>query len=260
MFILIRKCIPKSLKKIIRSTYHNKLEIHLEKIKFFNCELKNSKIYIDKIINKNGLEVGGPSFFFRNFIKIYKNIKSLDSLNFASKTIWNKNKGHILIGKEIICCSTDMSIIPNESYDFILSSHQLEHVANPIKALLEFKRILKKSGTLILVIPNSKYNFDHKRNKTTIKHLIDDYNSNIDEGDLTHLQDSLNNTDFYSNSLDFEKFKELAEDNLKNRVIHHHIFDNKLVSDLCNFVQLNLIQSDEIKKKFPSLVFLIEKN
>jgi SAM-dependent methyltransferase len=268
MINFINKYIPISVKKKLRYFYHSNVEIYLEKIKFFNCELSNNKNYIDKVKDKNGLEIGGPSFFFRNFIKIYENINSLDNLNFKNKTIWRNNKNKNIFmwnpkkknGKEIICCSTDMSIVPNESYDFVLSSHQLEHVANPIKALFEFRRVLKKSGILILVLPNSKYNFDHKRDKTTFKHLLEDFNSNMDEGDLTHLKDSLDYTDFSKNYNDYENFKKLAKDNFNSRVIHHHIFDNKLISDLCNFAKFNLIQSDEIKKKFPSLVFLCEKN
>ena len=75
----------------------------------------------------------------------------------------------------MISCSTNISFINNESYDFILSSHQLEHVANPIKALFEFRRILKKNGILILVLPNFKYNFDHKREVTTYNHILKDF-------------------------------------------------------------------------------------
>ncbi len=265
----IRKIIPKKFRKFLRRNYSSYIEPHLEKIKFFNCELKNSEIYINSIFKKKGIEIGGPSFFFRNFLKVYKNIESLDNVNFKSKTLWqnNKNLNSFLwsksknkIGKEFICCSTDMSIIPNESYDFILSCHQIEHVANPLKAIKEFRRILKKTGYLILILPNSKFDFDHNRKITTFSHLLDDFNFNISENDLTHLDESLKLTDFTNNFTEFNRFKELAEDNFNNRILHHHIFNYKLIQEVCKFTDFTLLQFDEIKTKFPSLVFLCKKN
>lgn len=268
MYKLASKVVPRKLKKKIRFIYHSKIEQHFEKVKFFGCKLNNHNKYIDKIKNKDGLEIGGPSFFFRNFLKVYKNINSLDNINFKSKTIWRNNKNKTSFvwnsnknpGKEMISCSTNISFINNESYDFILSSHQLEHVANPIKALFEFKRILKKKGILILVLPNFKYNFDHKREITTFNHILNDFESNTGEDDKTHLEEVLSLTDFKNNPTEYETFKKLAQDNYNNRVIHHHIFDRNLVNEVCNFVNFKIVLSNEIKKKFPSFVFLCEKN
>jgi ubiquinone/menaquinone biosynthesis C-methylase UbiE len=36
--------------------------------------------------------------------------------------------------------------LPDESQDFIVSSHVLEHFTDPIKALLEWCRLIKKAG------------------------------------------------------------------------------------------------------------------
>jgi len=42
---------------------------------------------------------------------------------------------------------------PDESFDVVLCAEVLEHLPNPVKALEEFKRLLKKGGTLILTAP-----------------------------------------------------------------------------------------------------------
>jgi SAM-dependent methyltransferase len=39
------------------------------------------------------------------------------------------------------------------SYDYLISSHCLEHVKNPFEELLFLKSILKDSGTLVLIVP-----------------------------------------------------------------------------------------------------------
>ena len=41
----------------------------------------------------------------------------------------------------------------NESFDFIICSHVLEHVDYDIKALNEINRVLKKSGIAIIMVP-----------------------------------------------------------------------------------------------------------
>jgi len=49
----------------------------------------------------------------------------------------------------------DITNIPeeDESFDVILCTEVLEHLPDPVEALIEFQRLLKKSGTLILTAP-----------------------------------------------------------------------------------------------------------
>ena len=65
----------------------------------------------------------------------------------------------------------------------------LEHVANPIKALSEWKRIT--SGKIILIVPRKDFNFDHKRPITSFNHLLEDFDNDVNESDLTHLDEIL---------------------------------------------------------------------
>ena len=43
--------------------------------------------------------------------------------------------------------------LPDESYDYIICNHVLEHVPNDIDAMKELFRVLKKGGTAILQVP-----------------------------------------------------------------------------------------------------------
>ncbi|MAG44570.1 hypothetical protein CL633_01645 [bacterium] len=54
--------------------------------------------------------------------------------------------------------------MPNETYDFVYSSHCLEHVKCPKKVLKEWIRILKPGGLLILILPH-KYFYHNVRDK-----------------------------------------------------------------------------------------------
>lgn len=67
-----------------------------------------------------------------------------------------------------------MAGVPAGSFDFVYSSHCLEHIANPYMALLNWWRILKPGGHLLLAVPSrdhyekrrelpSRFNRDHKQ-------------------------------------------------------------------------------------------------
>lgn len=69
--------------------------------------------------------------------------------------------------------ATFMSGITDETYDYVYSSHCLEHLIDPIQGLKNWWRILKPGGHLIISIPHrdvyekrttlpSRWNPDHK--------------------------------------------------------------------------------------------------
>jgi len=44
---------------------------------------------------------------------------------------------------------------PDESFDLVLMQHVIEHVHDPLATLREVRRVLRKSGTLVLTTPNT---------------------------------------------------------------------------------------------------------
>jgi len=73
---------------------------------------------------------------------------------------------------QYICDATDLGMIPDESYDFLLSCNSLEHMANPLKAMGEWLRILKHGAYLLIIVPDKRYTFDHLRPITSFEHLL----------------------------------------------------------------------------------------
>lgn len=94
---------------------------------------------------KVGLEIGGPSPFFCKdaILPIYHIAKRIDDCKFRRDTLWssdyNIEKKEISLrrGRKMILDATDLRGIKTGSYDFLLSCHSIEHIANPIKALYE---------------------------------------------------------------------------------------------------------------------------
>jgi ubiquinone/menaquinone biosynthesis C-methylase UbiE len=228
--------------------------------KIFKNKLLKPRIpnYLDinnLFTNKIGLEIGGPSGIFKDngYIPIYKIIKNLDGCNFSNKTLWEGNlkSGHTYSyykqkkGIQYISEATDLSYISSEKYDFIISSNCLEHIANPLKAVAEWVRVIKPMGLLLLVLPNKQYCFDHLRNTTEFNHLLNDYNNLTGENDLTHLEEILELHDLKMDRLagNYEQFRQRSFKNFENRALHHHVFDISLLKKIYEFNNLEIIST-----------------
>jgi SAM-dependent methyltransferase len=202
---------------------------------------------------KVGLELGGPSSVFQpgGLLPIYPLAARIDNCNFSSETIW---AGRIAAGdtfryderrtpgRQFVAEATRLDFAPSASYDFVLSSHMLEHSANPVKVLAEWRRVVKPGGTLVVILPHRDATFDHRRPVTTIQHLLEDFERGTGEDDLTHLPEILELHDLKRDpeAGSLESFKLRSQRNFENRCLHQHVFDTRLAIELVNVMQLRI--------------------
>lgn len=235
--------------------------------------IQNFEIYHKLLLGKKGLEIGGPSDIFRrkDELPIYPIIKQLDGCNFSPKTIWEGEikQGHTYIyhnknkpGYQFICEASELSTIPSETYDFVLSSHSIEHIANPLKAITNWLKVLKKGGALLMVVPNKENTFDHRRPVTTLHHLIEDFNNDVDEHDLTHLPEILQLHDLARDPQagSFSDFEKRSYQNYENRCLHHHVFDAGLVINLYSYFNIQIKAMDLVKPCHIIVIGIKQKN
>jgi len=65
--------------------------------------------------------------------------------------------------------------VKNNSQDFVIANHFIEHCEDPITTLINHLRVLKNRGVVFWAVPNKNRTFDRKRPKTTLSHLWRDY-------------------------------------------------------------------------------------
>jgi len=257
--------------KII-STLKTKGFVGFAQILLSRVYIKKSKYYtlIKEIVSDGrGLEIGGISTVFqkKNILPIYPHIVSLDNCNFSHNTIWEGDihagqtyaydENHKR-GRQFVLEATDLNDIKDESYDFLLSSHMIEHTANPIKALKEWIRVVKVDGQLILLVPHKEGTFDHNRPVTRLEHLLKDYEQDTTEKDLTHLDEIL---ELHDLSMDKEagthtEFTTRSKNNFNNRCLHQHVFDTNLVLQILDYLHLEIVS---IEAKAPMHIIAIAK-
>jgi SAM-dependent methyltransferase len=192
------------------------------------------------------LEPGGqsPAFGPRGLLPIYQHLAALDTLDFAKRTIWSDKAPHKLTPRrQLIAEGTNLDGIPDASYDLLLTSHVLEHIANPLRALDEWRRVVRPGGHLLLILPHRDNTFDHRRPITTLQHLREDAARGVDESDTTHLEESLLLHDLRSDrrSGGRKAFERRCRQNLTSRALHHHVFVSRSVVELCRAARLEVM-------------------
>jgi ubiquinone/menaquinone biosynthesis C-methylase UbiE len=64
--------------------------------------------------------------------------------------------------------------LPDGGEDYVLTSHVLEHVEDPIGALLEWDRVVRPGGVIFMIVPHKERTFDVNEDRTTLEHVISD--------------------------------------------------------------------------------------
>ncbi|MCH9812427.1 MAG: class I SAM-dependent methyltransferase [Epsilonproteobacteria bacterium] len=108
-----------------------------------------------------GIDIGGKPDPLANYIGVFPLLKSCKT--------WDLEDGDAQYLKNV----------PDNSYDFLVSSHSFEHMKDLHISLQNWIRVVKKGGYLIITVPDedmyemgqwpSRYNSDHKWTFTVYK-------------------------------------------------------------------------------------------
>jgi SAM-dependent methyltransferase len=126
--------------------------------------------------------------------------------------------------------SDRLAAIPDVSQDFVIASHVLEHLANPLAMLVDIHRVLRPGGLLVLLVPDRHRTFDRDRAPTPLPHLIDEHRRDVREVDDAHILDFLVGTqeilgDSQSPVRSPEEFGAEEIGIHRRRSVHAHVWD-----------------------------------
>ena len=140
--------------------------------------------------------------------------------------------------------------VRDESCDFVIANHVLEHCRNPIGAIFHMLRVLKRDGVLYLAIPDKRFTFDKERNLTTFEHLKRDYEEGPEWSDRMHYEEWIRVVEGVQDS---EKFQRRLERYLEKQInIHFHVWTQREILEI--FLRLKQ------DYHFPIEIELVEKN
>lgn len=261
------------IRKILSTVKSHGIEDSFRKVyhRMSPQKIKTFSLFKSHYKEKTGLEIGGPSNYFSSngLVPVYPIATMIDNCNFGDQTVWEGNISagrHFVFnkdrepGKQYIAEASNLHFIEDSTYDFVLSSHCIEHLANPLRGITEWVRVLKSGGILTLIIPHKDGTFDHRRPVTSLEHLLLDFENNTTEHDLSHLEEVLKYHDLRKDSGagDFESFRVRSINNYQNRCLHHHVFNTQLSIQMMHHMQLQIL-GVEVFRPY-NIVIIAKKN
>jgi len=114
----------------------------------------NDGAFLSRYFVGAGIDIGGKPDPLSQYAGIFPRMQSV--------RVWDFEEGDAQLMQGVV----------DASFDFVHSSHCLEHLKDPEKGLIEWIRIVKPGGFLIITVPDedlyekgvwpSRYNVDHK--------------------------------------------------------------------------------------------------
>lgn len=137
----------------------------------------------------------------------------------------------------IIDNAETLATIPDGRYDFVIAAHVIEHMPDPIGALIHWLRVVRDGGHVQLVVPDKRTTFDRKRVRTTLAHMVLDHQRPSKERDFEHYLDYAL---FVHDKSTEESIGEAQRMVDTNHSIHFHVFVPEDVVRLVEWIDVHV--------------------
>lgn len=158
-----------------------------------------------------------------------------------------------------------LKIFENDSQDFVIASHLLEHLSQPFLFLKEISRVLKPGGLVLIALPDKRYTFDKSRISSDFNHYEKELESGWVIPDVDHIDDYIVHAIGKPKELitDLDRSVELA------RSFHVHVFSDgefiKLLNKMINHLKLPLefvdgSRTNSARGKYEEFIIILRKS
>jgi predicted SAM-dependent methyltransferase len=118
-----------------------------------------------------GLEIGGLD----NPLKVPAGVR-VRYVDFQTSADLRKfNPGAAAGEPDIVDDAATLRSVADSSQDFVIACHLIEHMEDPIGAVKNWLRVLKRGGIIFLGLPDKRFTFDAPRPVTPFAHLMEDH-------------------------------------------------------------------------------------
>ena len=163
---------------------------------------------------------------------------------------------------------SDASSIPvdDSSFDYLFSSHCLEHMPDTIGTLKEWLRVVKPGGRLILMLPHAGRTWERQRSLSTLEHHIHDHANKVDLYDFTDWDEFERALRLGQQSWIDDPDAQLPDGSIdkrraaENGLIHYHAWHQGILVDVLKYIELNIeVVVEEVPERTDSFLVVASK-
>ena len=148
-----------------------------------------------------------------------------------------------LVSVDLIDDGETLTKVPDNSQDFVIANHFLEHCEDPIRTLRTFFRVLRPGGILYLAVPEKHHTFDGDRPVTTLAHLWADHRMGPSRSRHDHYQEWVR-LDKKTDPVEVER--SVASLEARQYSIHFHVWDQPAWLEFVHAMQLHYLFQFEV--------------
>lgn len=172
-----------------------------------------------KYLRGSGIEIG--AFASPTFIPNGANVRYLDRV---AKEYWRdipEYKDEPIVNVDIISDAKTLNGIGEQSQDFIIAFHVLEHVPETLRTLEAWLNAIRPGGHLLLAVPDKRFTRDASRMITPMEHFVRDYVEGHEWGAEEHYRELAICVEKLSDEREIETYVRHREPSTP----HFHVWD-----------------------------------
>ncbi|HWF49093.1 MAG TPA: methyltransferase domain-containing protein, partial [Solirubrobacteraceae bacterium] len=149
-------------------------------------------------------------------------VDHLDEAGLRSEYAQVLAAGKPLVVPDVIDDGARLAAFADESLDFIVANHVLEHFEDPIAALENHVRVLRAGGVLFMALPDARYTFDAPRARTSLEHFVRDHREGPQVSRRGHYEECARLIEGHTDATIEERIREMEASDMRP---HFHVWE-----------------------------------
>jgi SAM-dependent methyltransferase len=212
-----------------------------------------------RYIRGSGIEIGGLHHPLQTYHRA--RVQYVDRLSTAElRLAYPELADQKLVEVNHVEDSETLASIADQSCDFVIANHVIEHTRNPIGAIENMFRVLKPNGILYMALPDKRFTFDAERRVTSYEHLRRDYLESPGWSDAEHYREWA--TRVSKSTSESEANRRGSELQAAQANIHFHVWTQREMIELLLNLRRDFrfpIEIEAIMKNSKELVVVLRK-